>query len=56
MMVVTVGGKNLGLKTGRHIVANNDHPAKVLISAMHAVGVPKNLGQVSGRLESMFTG
>jgi hypothetical protein len=56
MMVVTAGGRNLGLKTGRHIVANNDHPAKVLISAMHAVGVPKNLGQVSGRLETMFTG
>jgi hypothetical protein len=56
MMVVTVGGRNLGLKTGRHIVANNDHPAKVLSGAMHAVGVPKDLGQITGRLEAMFTG
>jgi hypothetical protein len=57
MMVVVAGGKNLGLKTGRHIKANNDHPAKVIASAMNAVGLANNgLGEVQGRLEAMFTG
>jgi hypothetical protein len=56
MMVVLAGGKNLGIKGGRHIRAMNDHPAKVLASAMNAVGVnTPGLGQVPGRLESLFT-
>lgn len=57
MMVVVAGGRNLGLKPGRHIRANDDHPAKVLVSAMNAVGVSTNaLGEVNGRLEAMFQG
>jgi hypothetical protein len=56
MMVVVAGGKNLGLKTGRHIKANNDHPAKVIASAMNAAGVSGNLGEVQGRLDAMFMG
>jgi hypothetical protein len=56
MMVVVAGGKNLGLKPGRHIRANNDHPAKVIASAMNAAGVNGSLGEVQGRLEAMFTG
>jgi Protein of unknown function (DUF1552) len=56
MMVVLAGGKNLGLKTGRHIVGNNDHPAKVITAAMNAVGVnTPGLGEVQGRLEALFT-
>jgi hypothetical protein len=57
MMVVVAGGRAGGLKTGRHIVANADHPAKVLAGAMNAAGVTvPGLGEVTGRLEAMFTG
>ena len=57
MMVITAGGRGLGLKTGRHIRANEDHTAKVVTSAMNAAGVMvPGLGEVQGRLEAMFTG
>lgn len=57
MMVITAGGKATGLKTGRHIRANEDHTAKVVTSAMNAAGVmAPGLGEVQGRLEAMFTG
>jgi hypothetical protein len=57
MMVVTAGGRATGLKTGRHIRANEDHTAKVVTSAMNAAGVMvPGLGEVQGRLEAMFTG
>ena len=55
MMVVMAGGKNLGLKPGRHIRAENEHPAKVLTAAMNAVGVAApGLGEVPGRIEALF--
>ncbi len=57
MMVLLAGGRNLGIKGGRHIVGNNDHPGKVITAAMNAVGVnAAGLGEVQGRLESIFTG
>jgi hypothetical protein len=57
MMVITAGGRATGLKTGRHIRANEDHTAKVVTSAMNAAGVMvPGLGDVQGRLEAMFTG
>ncbi|HEY0715863.1 MAG TPA: DUF1552 domain-containing protein [Polyangia bacterium] len=56
MMVVIAGGKNLGIKTGRHIVAQNQHPAQVITAAMNAVGVgAAGLGEVSGRFDPLFT-
>jgi hypothetical protein len=56
MMVVLAGGRATGLKLGRHIPTDWDHPARVLTSAMNAVGVPvAGLGEVNGRLEAMFT-
>jgi hypothetical protein len=56
MMVITAGGRAGGLKTGRHIRANQDHTAKVVLSAMNAAGVMAgSLGEISGRLEAMFT-
>ncbi|HEY0707207.1 MAG TPA: DUF1552 domain-containing protein, partial [Polyangia bacterium] len=56
MMVVIAGGKNLGIKTGRHIVAQNQHPAQVITSAMNAAGVnAPGLGEVPGRFEPLFT-
>ncbi len=57
MMVVLAGGKNLGIKTGRHHVGNNEHPAKVITAAMNAAGVnAAGLGEVAGRFEALFTG
>jgi hypothetical protein len=56
MAVVTVGGRGLGLKPGRHLNGNNEHPAKVIAGAMNAVGVASDgLGEVRGRFEPMFT-
>jgi hypothetical protein len=56
MMVVLAGGRNLGLKTGRHIRADGEHPARILTAAMNAVGVmAPGLGEVNGRLETLFS-
>jgi hypothetical protein len=56
MMVVVAGGRAGGLKPGRHIRAENEHPAKVLTSAMNSAGVMVDgLGEVKGRIEAMFT-
>jgi hypothetical protein len=56
MCVVLAGGRNLGLKTGRHIAGNNDHPAKVVAGAMAAVGVDNGgLGDVKGKFEALFS-
>jgi hypothetical protein len=57
MMVVLAGGRNLGIKGGRHIRAAGEHPAKVLTAAMNAAGVrAPGLGEVQGRIEAIFTG
>jgi hypothetical protein len=37
------------------VVAAGKHPANVIISAMNAVGVPGNLGEVTGSLPALFT-
>jgi hypothetical protein len=56
MMALVVGGRAGGLKLGRHLATSNEHPARVLTSAMNAAGVQAaGLGDVRGRLESMFT-
>jgi hypothetical protein len=57
MMVVVAGGRNLGIKGGRHLRGNNEHPGKVITAAMNAAGVQASgLGEVQGRLEALFTG
>ena len=42
MVAVVVGGKNLGMQLGSHLVATGQHPAAVSLSAMRAVGGPAN--------------
>jgi hypothetical protein len=55
MMVVMAGGGAGGLKLGRHLAGGNDHPARVLTSAMNAAGAQApGLGDVSGRFEPAF--
>jgi hypothetical protein len=49
MMTILAGGRNLGLKPGRHIAAAGKHPAQVFTSAMNAVGVQTSkFGEVEG--------
>jgi hypothetical protein len=55
-MAMMVAGGAGGLVRGHHVVApaNADHPANVLISLMHAVGVEEDLGDVSGVIPELF--
>jgi hypothetical protein len=55
MAMLMAGGAG-GLVQGSHIVApaNANHTANVLISAMHAVGVEHDLGDVSGYVPELF--
>jgi hypothetical protein len=36
------------------VVATGKHPANVVISAMTAVGLPPQLGEVSGNIAALF--
>jgi hypothetical protein len=57
MMVVLAGGRSGGIKPGRHIRADRNHPAQVVAGAMNAAGVAvPGLGAVKGRFEPLFTG
>jgi hypothetical protein len=51
-----VAGGAGGLVQGEHIVApaSANHTANVLISAMHAVGVEQDLGDVEGTIPALF--
>ncbi len=55
-MMVLIGGKAGGLHTsgGRHIRRDGEHPAKVINTAMKAVGVTQQLGDVSGTYDELF--
>jgi hypothetical protein len=57
MMMVLAGGRAGGLKPGRHIRADLNHPAQVVAGAMNAAGVAvTGLGDVKGRFEPLFAG
>jgi hypothetical protein len=55
-MAMFIAGGAGGLVRGQHIVAPNgaNHPSNVLISAMHAVGVEEDLGDVEGYIPELF--
>jgi hypothetical protein len=54
-MVLLVGGRAGGLAPGRHIAATGQHPAKVLLTAMQAVGHEGDaLGEVSGTIPELL--
>lgn len=53
-MVVLIGGRAGGLKMGQHLVMKGGHPANVLVSAMNAVGVPGDLGEVNGGVPGLI--
>jgi Protein of unknown function (DUF1552) len=49
MVAAVVGGRNLGMQLGNHLVATGQHPASVLLSGMRAVGGPQMtaLGEIT---------
>jgi hypothetical protein len=53
-MAALIAGRAGGLKGGLHVAATGKHPANVLITAMNAVGVPGNLGEVSGNIPTLL--
>ena len=54
-MACLIAGRAGGLSPGQHVVAAGKHPANVLITAMNAVGVPGNLGELSGNIPQLLT-
>lgn len=55
-MAALIAGRVGGLNPngGQHIVTNEEHPARVLTSAMQAVGAGDTLGEVSGVIDALF--
>jgi Protein of unknown function (DUF1552) len=53
-MCCLVAGRAGGLAAGTHIVANGLHPGNVLNTAMAAVGVDRNLGEVVGTVPELL--
>jgi hypothetical protein len=55
MACVVSGGASGQIKLGQHIATASEHPARVLISLMNAVGVPTSaLGDVTGPLPGLL--
>ena len=55
-MAMLVAGRVGGLQPGVHIATDREHPAKVLITAMQAVGVQTDtLGEVTGTIPDLRT-
>jgi hypothetical protein len=54
-MVVLIGGRAGGLHSspGRHIRRQDEHPVKVINTAMKAVGVDQQLGEVPGTFDEL---
>lgn len=53
-MACMIAGRAGGLLPGRHVVAQDMHPVHVLNTAMRAVGVEHDLGQVTGYIPELF--
>ena len=53
-MACLLAGRAGGLQPGQHVVATGQHPAKVLVTAMKAVGVVTDtLGEVTGDIPQL---
>ncbi len=55
-MVTLVAGGAGGLRQGEHIIApaGSNHPGNVIVSAMQAVGVDEDFGEVSGSIPELL--
>jgi hypothetical protein len=54
-MVMLVAGRAGGLKSGIHVRGNRKHPAAVIRTAMQAVGVDRNLGDITDSVPELLT-
>jgi hypothetical protein len=54
-MVAFIAGRAGGLKPGQHVIAKDQHPAQVVNSALNAVGVMGDLGEVKGNIPALFS-
>ena len=53
-MICLIAGRAGGLAAGQHVMANGMHPGHVMNSAMQAVGVNRDLGEVTGVIDDLF--
>ena len=53
-MICLIAGRAGGLMAGQHVIAEGMHPVHVLNSAMRAVGVDQDLGEVEGVIDELF--
>jgi hypothetical protein len=53
-MSALIAGRAGGLAPGRHVVTNEAHPSSVILSAMHAVGVQGDFGEVTEDLPELI--
>jgi hypothetical protein len=53
-MAVLVAGRAGGLVGGQHVVADGEHPAAVINTAMRAVGCEQDLGDVAGTIDALL--
>jgi hypothetical protein len=57
MISLVIGGKSLGMQLGTHIVATDQHPASVSLTAMRAVGGTQlsALGEIKDEIKGLRT-
>ena len=54
-MAILLSGRAGGLRPGQHIRGEDRHPARVMVSALNAVGVGTDrLGDVAGDIPELF--
>jgi hypothetical protein len=54
MCAVVIGGKNLGMQVGQHIVATDRHPASVILGAMKACSpAVDKLGEIATEIPGL---
>ncbi len=53
-MCMLLAGRAGGLQAGQHVVTNNAHPGQVFNTAMRALGVNQELGEVTGIIEGLL--
>lgn len=53
-MSALIAGRAGGLSPGRHVRTNQAHPSSVILSAMHAVGVDGDFGEVTADIPELF--
>ena len=55
MVALVIGGKSLGMQLGTHLVATDQHPASVSLSAMRAVGGSQiaALGEINAEITGL---